>query len=291
MNELFNIPTSAILKLAKNPNYIIRALFLLWYKLRNLYPITSLLPIIDYRFVVDPDAHVDRNLYIFRHVQTEITNFLLRFAVRDIVFFDIGSNSGYFSLIVSFLNKNSVIHAFEPVPRAYKNFSKTVKINKIKNIHLNRSAVSNKNSRMNFFVSFNTDVSGLKNTKHQTNNKIIKVKTIKLDTYWKRNKIGKVDLIKIDTEGGEKNVILGVLNLIKKYKPVLIVEFSNINFPAYGYNTNELYEFLYNLGYRMYCYRNNTLTEFKKENVYQADLFCIHKSVDINSIFQKKIRS
>lgn len=285
MNGLFNIPFSAILRLAKKPSYITRAGFLLWYKFWKIYPVTSLLPILDYKFVVDPDTHVDRNLYIFRNVQLEITNFLLRFATKNTVFFDIGANSGYFSLIVSSLAKNSLIHAFEPVPRAYQNFSKTIKINKINNINLNRMAVSDKNSKTDFYVSFNTDVSGLKITKHQKGNQIIKVKTIKLDSYCKLNRIGKVNLIKIDTEGGERDVIYGALNLIKKYKPVLIVEFSNINFPSYGYNTNELYDFLYNLGYRMYSYRKNKLIRFNKKDVCQNDLFCIHRSLNINTVF------
>ena len=55
--------------------------------------------------------------------------------------------------------------------------------------------------------------------------KITKIK-IKLKKFLKVNV--RIDLIKIDTNGSELNVILTLINIIKKYRPVLIIENNDI---------------------------------------------------------------
>ena len=45
--------------------------------------------------------------------------------------------------------------------------------------------------------------------------------------------------MKIDVEGHEKNVIEGSLNLIKKFAPLIIIEFSKF------ISKNEYYNYLY----------------------------------------------
>lgn len=54
----------------------------------------------------------------------------------------------------------------------------------------------------------------------------------------------KIDLIKIDVEGGEYAVLKGALQLLKKWKPVVIFESGLGASDYYGTNPNELYHFL-----------------------------------------------
>ena len=59
----------------------------------------------------------------------------------------------------------------------------------------------------------------------------------------------------IDTEGYELNVMKGAINTIKKYKPVLVLEFhrtkkNNVN------NLSELQNYVERLGYQSVGYLN-----------------------------------
>ena len=67
----------------------------------------------------------------------------------------------------------------------------------------------------------------------------------------------------IDTEGYELNVMKGAINTIKKYKPVLVLEFhrtkkNNVNnlTQKFGYNLSELQNYVESLGYQSVGYLN-----------------------------------
>ena len=76
-------------------------------------------------------------------------------------------------------------------------------------------------------------------------------------------KIKDIGLIMIDTEGYELNVMKGAINTIKKYKPVLVLEFhrtkkNNVNnlTQKFGYSLSELQNYVENLGYQSVGYLN-----------------------------------
>ena len=59
-----------------------------------------------------------------------------------------------------------------------------------------------------------------------------------------------VDLVIIDTEGYEVNVLQGAIETIKRYSPVLVVEFSAKQLSKYNYTIQKLEKFLIELGYQ-----------------------------------------
>ena len=59
-----------------------------------------------------------------------------------------------------------------------------------------------------------------------------------------------VDLVIIDTEGYEVNVLQGATETIKRYSPVLVVEFSAKQLSKYNYTIQKLEKFLIELGYQ-----------------------------------------
>ena len=63
-----------------------------------------------------------------------------------------------------------------------------------------------------------------------------------------------VDLIMIDTEGYELFVLKGGIETIKKYKPILVVEFHNRNLTQkFGYTLSTLEKFINDIGYNFTC--------------------------------------
>src|SRR5687767_2594144 len=61
--------------------------------------------------------------------ESETTKVFWDLAVRSSVFLDIGSNTGYFSLLATAANPDLRVFAFEPVPRIYERLERHMKIN------------------------------------------------------------------------------------------------------------------------------------------------------------------
>ena len=165
------------------------------------------------------------------------------------VVFDVGANTGIYSLIASALNPSAKVVAFEPVNRVYKKLVQNNELNKFK-IHCVEKAASNFNGTATIYdtdadhtysVAVNTDltVSGTKTIPTT-------IYTQTLDNFILENSVPKIDLIKIDVETHEPAVIEGFLSHIKQYKPTLIIEILN---DEVGEKVNQMID---GLGYEFY---------------------------------------
>lgn len=151
--------------------------------------------------------------------------------VRDAnVIFDIGANTGVYSLIAKSLNPKAQVFAFEPVRRVFEKLEHNNQMNDY-DIVCYESAASNKDGTATIYdtdaehtysvtVGENlnpSDLSAFPTT----------IKTIRLDTIIEELKIPKVDLIKIDVETHEAEVIEGLGKYLEKHKPTMLVEVLN----------------------------------------------------------------
>jgi len=53
--------------------------------------------------------------------ETEMTKIFKELILYSNSFFDIGANTGYYSLLASTLNSRCIVHSFEPVPKIFEN--------------------------------------------------------------------------------------------------------------------------------------------------------------------------
>ena len=147
--------------------------------------------------------------------------------------FDIGSYTGFYSLLFARYNQNTKIYTFEIIQDIKKRLEENIKINNFKNINTFNIGLSdvekdiyiNKGSFDNGFSS----VSKLTDTKN--NNKI---KCTSLDNFIKNHKINlknKKIFIKVDVEGHEMSVLKGMENLIKSNTIDLLFETESKNIP------------------------------------------------------------
>lgn len=267
----------------KNPLNIQRPMLYIFYKVSGQDIVVRSIPMLkDYSMVLDINSHVDRSIFFSglfgRDVEDDLYNFIKKHINDTSVFFDIGANSGYFSLLASQISKNGFVHAFEPVPKAYRNFNNTIKLNHIKNIKLNNVCIGTKKGVVTFYVASHSDLSSLKVTAFQMKNRRIRCKMITLTDYCKNTILTKIDIMKIDTEGAERDILLNSKEILKKFKPILIVEFSNKTAEAFGYHPNDIYDFLTTLGYTIYNYKRGQLMRQDKKDFYEEDLYCIWKT-------------
>tara|TARA_Y100000389_G_scaffold5366_1_gene5082 strand:- start:5107 stop:5934 length:828 start_codon:yes stop_codon:yes gene_type:complete len=185
------------------------------------------------------------NLYYFRYFLPHdkdylgIKNLNLPSGL-DII--DVGANIGASFLSFKSLKLKNKIHCFEPNPILVKeklNFLKKKYTNlSVYNVALGKKNVIGtfflpyyKNKPLHYFASFDKQyvinsckITFSKNYLNKIHLIEKKVKLKKLDDY---QKIIKPIFIKIDTEGFDLDVILGATKIIKKHKPILLIEYNS----------------------------------------------------------------
>ena len=181
-------------------------------------------------------------------------NLLKKISDRSkIFFFDCGANFGFYSLFVASLNHKNKILAFEASPKTLEEFEKNIEINNFKSIQVKNLAVSNLiEDKLDFYESVKDWESSVDKSNFNKGLKI-SVKTTTLDKV--SENISLTDfftVMKIDVEGHEMNVIEGSLNLIEKFSPLIIIEFSKFISKNKYYNYSYLKNFMTKYNYVIY---------------------------------------
>ena len=157
---------------------------------------------------------------------------------KRIVVFDVGCYRGTFTnKILDLLDKQKYTFYLFDVNRKVKDYLSN--LTKLKNIHFNEVALTNKKGVSNFnynnvFESAGSSLSNLvKDDKKWNNSRKFfvglffsnkkgyskyKVVTDTLDNFSKKNKIKFIDILKIDVEGSEHDLLMGAKSMLKKNK-------------------------------------------------------------------------
>lgn len=146
------------------------------------------------------------------------------------VVFDIGANTGVYSLIAKTISPNSKVFAFEPVKRVYSKLQENISLNKF-DITAVEKAVSDSDglaviydtdSEHVYSVTVNKNLSSSETKVTETT-----IETTTLNSFICKNDIKKIDLIKIDVETHETEVLEGFSDYLSQFKPTLLIEILN----------------------------------------------------------------
>lgn len=186
-------------------------------------------------FTANETSPMLRELYWnYYNCNFEFSEIFIEIVKNSKVFFDIGANIGYYSLISTKANPNVKVFSFEPSNGPFHFLEKNIELNMAKNVKALKIAVTDHNDDIEFFEDINPKykyqkyhVSGTGNTVNTWNNNNTNkylVSGIRIDDLVIKEKLESLDLIKIDTEGTEDKVLIGALNTIKKFQPIIICE-------------------------------------------------------------------
>ncbi len=152
------------------------------------------------------------------------------------VFFDIGSNIGYYSLLASSIkNKNIHVYAFEPMPSAFSYLVENIRLNNFTTIYPQQLALSSHSGNATFYSIVNpkfknlpqlTGDGGLSQSQSGARSKAhFEVEINTLDNFVKEQ-LGniKIDLIKLDTEANEHHVLSGSSLVLREHRPIIQCE-------------------------------------------------------------------
>ena len=195
--------------------------------------------------------------------QKKIYNFLKNFKIKTI--FDVGAHKGEFLKLIKKIENFEKIYSFEPQKKIYQNLnllSVENKIfcfnlalgnnNEIRNLKINKKSSTSTFSEINdlslwYKIKSFIVGSSLKSSFIYEE----KVNVMKLDDFCNDHKIPNIDLLKIDTEGHEKEVLEGALNLIKEKKIKYILLEFHLSKMYKNYSTKDLENFLDNSNFRL----------------------------------------
>ena len=165
-------------------------------------------------------------------------------------FIDIGAHTGLYTLTAKKANNLNKVIVYEPFYLNMARLITNLRLNNLlKDVDTNIMAVSNKDGYLKFKIkSLELDKSYLsKGGKVSLDGE--KIKSIKLDSIIKTNLSKPIKGIKIDTEGEDLNVLLGAENIIRKFRPKIIIEVREENkekiknfFNNYNYKLYDVYD-------------------------------------------------
>jgi FkbM family methyltransferase len=184
----------------------------------------------------------------------------------DITIFDIGSNSGMYSLAAKSLFSSSVaVHAFEPAEEASNWISRISEVNNY-GIIVHKLALSDTKGNANFYISQKSDASNSLEESFREHKDVVIVEVNTLDALTDEFGIYP-DLIKVDAETFDYQVLSGSRNYLSRNRPYIICEVLNTDTCDYGEKVTQLMDGL--AGYTYYFINSSGILE--KKSVISGD--------------------
>jgi FkbM family methyltransferase len=193
--------------------------------------------------------------------EPKVATIIYDYLKSDSVFFDIGSNLGYFTVFANKLIEMGSIHSFEIDPILIKNILKSLKLNTINcNIYINNAAIADESGRTLSFSPHQLNNPSTNKIIFNNNNELIQLKipTLSIDDYVKKANIHP-DFIKLDIEGAECFAIQGMKFTLSTIHPIILIEIHPKQIKEYGYNVNFIFNYIL-----QYNYRINLIKEYRK---------------------------
>lgn len=252
------------------------------------WPVHGIVPLrfddISFEMYSKGDDNIAQLLYYNKnyHEYKDLRLFL-QLAKRVGVIFDIGANTGVYSILSNKVNPDAKIFSFEPYPVNVTRLKKNLGLNNTK-AEIVEKALGNEPGTINFAVPANDSIADTSSAEidfsKSTYDGKIKWKTIEveqttLDTFVTKNNLDRVDLMKIDVEGYEEAVFKGASGFFNKYKPVIQCEI------LLDERRKSFFEnFLRENGYTAYLILNDGLL--------RSDQVMMHNPGSLNYLFSTK---
>jgi FkbM family methyltransferase len=206
---------------------------------------------------VNPSEHIQRQLFWYGHYEKGLGDLIKKILNPGDVFLDIGANIGYFSLLAAKHEPTAKIISFEPVSSQFERLEENISLNIARNVRALHSAVGERNEERDIYISAedNTGMSSFQKPGNYSG-RTEKVKVVTIDKWFESSGLAKVDLIKLDVEGSEFAAVKGMHEIIKRFKPLLIVEINPGTLAQFGVLPADIFMYLEQLSFRGFLMMN-----------------------------------
>lgn len=178
---------------------------------------------------------------------------------RDGVLLDIGANVGVFGLPLAARADRGAVHAFEPAPAAAGRLRRNIRINGLDNIIVNQCAASDRSGTLSIQVPearwkgrlYNAGMASPYVGRGRPGWRTETVHSVRLDDYTVRQGLDRIDAVKLDVEGGELDALAGAGDLLRSFRPLVVMEVNPGPLEAAGRSVDDVLGFWRAHGYRV----------------------------------------
>ena len=192
-------------------------------------------------------------VYFYGHYHERYeADLVQRLLGEDDVFWDVGANVGYFTLVAATALKNrGRIVAFEPGKNAYARLTENLALNPWRNIQTYPVAVTDREGEAVLHLLgdiADSSASLYPAAQAQAGQEVCR--TVALDHFLDSEGLRPPNLVKLDAEGAELAVLQGAQKLIADSPPLWLMEMEEQNLLAAGASKAAVAQFLAGCGYR-----------------------------------------
>ncbi|GAB4544486.1 MAG: FkbM family methyltransferase [Pleurocapsa sp.] len=169
------------------------------------------------------------------------------------VFYDIGANVGFFTVIAAKLVGNTgKVYSFEPGEGNAKSVRHNAALNNFTQVKVIEKAVSHTPGEGQLLLAKYSGGHALATADAPPDlaGKVT-VDIVSIDDLIAKQEIAPPNFVKVDVEGAELDVLRGMKETIKTYKPTIIYEVDDGDRSAYERKYQELASFLQSFGYKV----------------------------------------
>jgi len=201
----------------------------------------------------------DQYIYCYGVHEPNILDLIAKYLKSGDVFIDIGAHIGQHGMFAaSIVGPTGQVYSFEPIPHLYKQILDSIKINNFQNIiHPYNAALGVSDEAKTFYINPKR-LSESSFIDLNNGDSLIKQEVTVLNGDKILGNLPKITMMKIDVEGYEYEVLLGLINSLKKHLPILIMEFSGKFYVKRGQDHgSKIILLLESLGYVLYNISDN----------------------------------
>jgi FkbM family methyltransferase len=222
-------------------------------RLTHNYQDIQLLPNLELRCYPDSFS-ASAALYCGLYDYNEM-NFLLRYLRSEDSFLDIGANVGVCTLLAASKIKSGFIYSFEVLPKNYARLQENLELNQLDRVKTYEVAIADFTGEISLNLAEDDSMPFIT---PNASDKTITVSTDTLDNLLKEQPLDNLALAKIDIEGAEILALKGATSLLKQQRPYVWILEINDTVDNFGYQKQDVANFLQNYGYRLYHYDADT---------------------------------
>jgi len=214
---------------------IYKGLKIWWYyknvrlKKRKLDLKNKVVDVNDYSLELLPDDDgISTELALFKTHEPLNTKLLRDYLKEGMICLDVGANIGYYTLLESkIVGDQGRVVAIEPSPINFQVLEKNLKMANTKNVNSFCLAGGDKNGILKFRLDRQSNLSRILGEDEivKSSDTIVDVPVKKLDLFVEELNLKKLDFVRMDVEGYEYNIYMGFRSSLKKFKPMIQMEF------------------------------------------------------------------
>lgn len=174
-----------------------------------------------------PLSHAHLGSIAFGNLETAVQEAMVRHLGPGGVFYDIGANLGFFSLLAAHLVglDQGHIYAFEAAPDNARAIRINAELNNVRNITVIEKAVSSRSGTGRLQIVDDQSWSKLEEYgEHPYTERTIDVELAAIDDLLREGQLAPPTVVKIDVEGAEIAVLEGMRETIERHQPAVICE-------------------------------------------------------------------